>query len=100
MFGHQDDNGQADQPVQPQDNQTDQPLAPDPAGQVVHPDEAQAQPADDQAFGPAPPQPTDESPWQHPGTPLNDTPAPVAPEPPAPITDIGPASGPVSAPDL
>jgi hypothetical protein len=89
MFGRQDDNGQADQPAQPQDIQAQEPVANEPAGETVHPDNPQ-------------PQPTDDSPWQHPGTPLNDAPAdPVDPAPsPAPISDVGPANGPVAANDL
>jgi hypothetical protein len=98
MFGHHDDNDQADQPVQdqpaPQDNTA---IAPDPTAQVIQPGPAEDQPAPDLAAPAAPAEPiSDDSSWQHPGTPLDNT--PVEPIVPAPISDVTPGEGVSSAP--
>lgn len=86
MFGHHDDDDQANQPSQPQDNP--QPVdQPDP--QVVHPGDAAA----------APEPQVDDSPWQHPGTPLDTTPAPAAPAASEPVQSTPAPPAPQPEPD-
>jgi hypothetical protein len=89
MFGHHNDDNQTNQPAQPVDDQA--PVA-QPTDQVVQPDEAPALEV--------PASQNDDSPWQHPGTPLDGAqPAPAEPEiPPAPISDVTPGEGTTPSP--